>query len=100
MSRTEFLSAVMAAWSADDPWALLYYGTHFADLVDAHAPALDYVDAVVIEGDTVVVATRGAYEADRVALEARAGEVTSVLRGEDLLAGRVAADADRRPTPF
>lgn len=100
MTRTEFLSAVWAARTTGDPFALGYYARHFADLVDAHAPALPYVDAVVIEGGTVVVATRGAYEADRVALEARAGEVTSVLRGVDLLAGRVAADADRRPTPF
>lgn len=106
MSRTTFGRAVLAAWTATglpgraDPWMLTTLADHFADLVDVHAPALPYEDAVVIEGDRVIVAHWAVYAVDAVALEARAGEVTSVLAGADLLDGRIAPGADRRPLPF
>lgn len=102
MNRPEFLHAAAEAYRARTPDAapvdrvgLLAQAGHFTDLVTAYAPALPFADAVVIEGDAgVVVAHRGAYAADRVALEARAGEVTSVITGTDLL-GQPESAADR-----
>lgn len=47
---------------------------------------LSYAEAVVIEGSQgVVVVHRDVYVADRVAVEARAGEVTAVTRGTEFL---------------
>lgn len=64
----------------------------FVDAVDREnatertmAP-LTYAEAVVIEGSQgVVVVHRDVYAADRVNVEARAGEVTAVTRGTEFL---------------
>lgn len=98
MTRHDFLAAVANAAAERGPWdalealrlgALVF---DFADAVDTENATertimpLEYAEAVVIDGDHGrVVVHRDTYAADRVTVEARAGEVSSVLRGDELL---------------
>lgn len=96
MNRIEFLAAVADAHPPVDHHAALALADHFTTLVDTdngwrHHFPLPYAEAVVIEGDSVVVTHVAIWAADRVGVEARAGTVTSVLTGAGLLAGTVTA---------
>jgi hypothetical protein len=103
MIRAEFLLAVSAAWTpaSGDPWAVRAHAEAFTAAVDRvngaglFTPPLPYADAVVVDGTFDVQVTEAAiYDAHRVAVEALVGEVTSVMRGADLLAGHI---GDRPP---
>lgn len=99
MTRVEFLAAVDTAWTpaSGDPWALAAHAAAFADVIDGmpEAAGLSYESAVVIDGSAGVLAARAVdYDAARAHWEARAGQVTSVMRGADLLAGHI---GDRPP---
>lgn len=105
MTRDEFLAAVSAAWTyaSGDPWALASHAEAFADHVDrangSRPGPLAYGQAVVIDGDRLaVVCSAYAYKLDPATFEGAAGEVTSVMRGSDLLAGHI-GDRPRAPKP-
>lgn len=95
MTRADFLAAVRTA-SGGDP-AVLEHAVALANHVDrVHPGEADRGNVlwhlvVLIDGSHGAVLTAAPlYDSPlRVELEARAGEVTAVLRGADLLAGHI-----------
>jgi hypothetical protein len=92
--RALFLRLVTNAQHPDRGAEALAVAEHFADQVDRANAAertlmpLAYSEAVLVEGSSGVLVEHAAvYDAERARVEARAGNVTSVLRGDVLLTG-------------